>query len=92
MDGGGPVGRRSFGVRVRGVVIDHRRRRQLPMGGVELDQLQEGSLDRWQCRLLRQEGVTHAAEQLLQLRRQLRVQVLADAREDEEQTIRLRYK
>lgn len=62
------------------------------MGGVELDQLQEGPLHRRQGRLLRQEGVAHAAKQLLQLRRQLRVQVLADAREDEEQTVRLRYR
>lgn len=38
------------------------------MGGMELDQLQERPLDRRQRRLLRQEGVTHATEQLLQLR------------------------
>lgn len=59
------------------------------MGGVELDQLQEGPLDRRQRRLIGQEGVAHTAEQLLQLGGQLRVQVLADAREDEEQTVRL---
>lgn len=59
------------------------------MGGMELDQLQERPLDRRQRRLLRQEGVAHATEQLLQLRGQLRVQVLTDAREDEKQAIRL---
>lgn len=62
------------------------------MGGVEFDQLQERPFDRWQRRVLRQEGVTHAAEQLLQLRGQLCVQVLADTREDEEQTICLRQR
>lgn len=61
------------------------------MGGMELDQLQERPLDRRQRRLFRQEGVAHATEQLLQLRGQLRVQVLTDAREDEKQAIRLRY-
>lgn len=61
------------------------------MSGMELDQLQERPLDRRQRRLLRQEGVAHAAEQLLQLRRQLHVQILTDARENEKQAIRLRY-
>jgi len=67
------TGWRSLGIRIRGVIVNHRRRRQLPMGGVEFDQLQEGPLDRRQCRLLRQEGIAHAAKQLLQLRGQLHV-------------------
>lgn len=85
-----PATRRSLRVRARRVVVNHCRRRQLPMGGVEFDQLQKCPLHRRQRRLFRQESVAHAAEQLLQLRGQLRVQILADAREDEEQAIRLR--
>lgn len=62
------------------------------MSGVKFNQLQEGPFDRWQYRrLLRQESVAYASKQLLQLSRQLHVQVLADAGEDEEQAIRLRY-
>lgn len=81
---------RSLEIRVRGIVINHCRGGQLPVSRMELDQLQECTLDwRQRRRLLRQEGVPHAAQELLQLRGQLRVQILTDAREDEEQAVGL---
>ena len=59
------------------------------MGGVELYQLQKCLSDRWQDGILGEKGVPQASEQLLQLGWQLYVQVLANARQDEEEAVRL---
>lgn len=81
-------GEGSFRGRSR-VIVHDRRCRKLPVSGVKFDQLQKGLPDRWQDRVFRQERVSQASKQLLQLSRQLGVQILADARQNEEQAIRL---
>ena len=59
------------------------------MRGVELYQLQKCLSDRWQDGVLGEESIPQASEQLLQLGWQLHVQVLANARQDEEEAVRL---
>lgn len=71
-----------------GVVVEHGAARQLPAGGVQLDQLQQRAADGGRRRRV-QEGVAHRRQQPLQLAGQLRLQVAPDVRQHEEQVLRL---
>lgn len=71
------------------VVVDDGWGGQLPVGGVQLDQLEEGLAHLGRRRVLVEEGVAYPAEELMQLAWQLRREVLAHAGQDVEKAVRL---